>query len=88
MVVIGGMDQLCHLILQTRHQFGMVVPQRVDGNPAQCVQIFTPIHVPDAAALTMRQGNRQATIGVHNVGRRRRSRQGGHSGHIFASKVV
>ena len=68
-VIIAAVDDLAQLVLQGRHQFGVVVPQGVHRNAAQCVQVFATIHIPHPAALAMRQGNRQTAIGVHDMGR-------------------
>jgi hypothetical protein len=46
-------DDLADLVLQRRHQLGVVVAQRVDGNAAQRVQVLLAVHVPHAAALAV-----------------------------------
>ena len=68
MVVVGGVDQLGQLVLQRRHQLGVVVAQGIDCNPAQRIQIFAPVGIPYAATLAVRHGNGQAAVGVHHVG--------------------
>ena len=67
MVVIGGVNQPADLLLQSRHQLGVVMPQRVDGNTAQRVQVGLAVDVPHAAALSMRERQRQSAVGVHDV---------------------
>ena len=69
MKVIAGVNDLVQLVLQGGHQLGVVVAQRVHGNAGQRIQIFFAIDVPDSAALTVSQRNRQAPIGVHGVWR-------------------
>ena len=68
-VVVGAVDQLGQLVLQGGHQLGVVVAQRVDGDAAQAVEVDLARGVPDSAALAVRQRDRQATVGVHDVGR-------------------
>jgi hypothetical protein len=41
-VVVAGVDQLGDLVLQRRHQLGVVVAQGVDGDAAQAVQVLLP----------------------------------------------
>jgi hypothetical protein len=69
MVVVGGVDQLGHLLLQGGHQLGVVVAQGVDGDAAQRVQVFLAVHVPNAAALAALQRDGYAAVSGHNVGR-------------------
>lgn len=68
-VVVGAVDQLADLVLQRGHQFGMVVAQRVDGDAAEAVEVGAAVRVPDSATLTVRQRDRKAAVGVHDVGR-------------------
>ena len=68
MVVIAAVNDSGDLILQRRHQPGMVVPQRIDGNTSQGIKVFFAIRVPHAATLTMGQGYGQAPIGIHDMG--------------------
>jgi len=68
-VVVAGVDQLGDLVLQGRHQLGVVVAQGVDGDAAQCVQVFLAVHIPHAAASASLQRDRYAAVGGHNVGR-------------------
>jgi hypothetical protein len=69
MVVVATVDDLADLVLQRRHQFGVVMAQGVDGDAAESVQVGFAVDVPDAAALAMTQRNGQAAIGIHGVGR-------------------
>ena len=82
-VVVGGVDQLGELLLQRRHQLGVVVSQGIDGNAGQCVQIFFAIGIPHAAALAAFQRDGDTAIGGHNVGG---SGRNGH-GKISSRKV-
>ncbi len=76
-VVVGSVNQFAQLVLQRRHQFGVVVPQRVDRDATQGVQILLAIDVPDTATLAMREGDRHAPVGVHDVGRSSFNERGG-----------
>ena len=67
LVVVGAVDQLGDLVLQRRHQLGVGVAERVDGDAGQRVEVFAALGVPDAAALAVRQRERQAAVGVHHV---------------------
>ncbi len=60
---------LAKLILQGGDELGVGVAQGVDGDAAQTVQVLLAVDVPDAAALAMRQGDRQAAVGVHDMGK-------------------
>ena len=68
-VVVGGVYELRHLVLQGSYQVRMVVAQGIDRNAAQRVQVFLALGVPDAAALAVGQRNRQAPVGGHYMGR-------------------
>jgi hypothetical protein len=67
MEVVAAVNHLADLVLQGRHQFGVVVSQGVHGNACQRIQIRLAIDVPDSATLTMAECNRQSAIGVHGV---------------------
>ncbi|EWS53574.1 hypothetical protein X551_03632 [Methylibium sp. T29] len=77
LVVVRAVDQLADLVGQRRHQPRVGVAQGVDGDPAQRVEVLAAFGVPHAAALAMRQRERQAAVGVHHVGGRRRLRDFG-----------
>ena len=68
MVVIGRVDQPGHLVLQGGNEFRVVVAQCVDGDAAQGIQVLSTVHIPHAAALSVRKGYGQTAIGVHHVG--------------------
>jgi hypothetical protein len=70
-VVVGAVDELGDLVLQRRHQLGMGVAQRVDGDAAQAIEVLLAVGVPHPAALAMRHRDGQAAVGVHQ-GRRER----------------
>ena len=85
--VVAAMNELGDLILQGRHQFRVLVPQGVNGDAAQRIQIRLAIHIPHAATFAVRQGNGQAVVGIHDVGRSGqhgsgRCRMGGHGGAV------
>ena len=67
-VVVRRVDQLRELVLQSRHQFCVVVAQGVDRNAAQRVQVLLALGIPHVATLSVRQGNRQAAIRGHHMG--------------------
>jgi hypothetical protein len=62
-------NDFAELILQSRYQFGVIVSQGIDCNATQCIQVHRAIDVPQAAALTVADGDGQAAIGVHGVRR-------------------
>ena len=53
MVVVGRVNQLRELVLQGCHQTRVVVPQGIDSDAAQRIQIAFAIDIPHAAALAM-----------------------------------
>jgi subtilisin family serine protease len=67
MEVVAAVDHLGQLVLEDRHQIGVVVTQGVHGNTGQCVEVLLAIDVPDSATLTMAECDRQSAIGVHGV---------------------
>ena len=52
-VVVGSVYQLADLLLQCGHKLGVGVPQRIDSNAAQSVQIALAVYVPHMAAFAM-----------------------------------
>jgi hypothetical protein len=66
-VVVAGVDQLGDLLLQRGNQLGVGVAQGVDRDAAECIQVFLAVDVPDAAAVTVRERDRQAAVGVHDM---------------------
>ena len=85
-VVVGGVDELGHLVLQRRHQLGVVVAQRVHCNAAQRIEVLLAVDVPHAAALASLQSDRYAAIGVHHVGRGSLN-ESGHCKNLLSWKV-
>jgi hypothetical protein len=67
LVDVGRMDQSPGLFGERRHQTRMGVTQAVDRNACQGVQVFLTLLVDQPGALAMREGHRQAGIGVHQV---------------------
>jgi hypothetical protein len=67
-VVVGGVDQLAHLLLQRGHQLGVGVSQRVDRDAGERIEVLLAVGVPDPAASAVRQGHRQAAVGLHHMG--------------------
>ena len=68
-VVVGAVDDLGDLVLQGRHELGVVVPQRIHGDAGERVEVLLAVHVPHSHALAARHRDRQPAVGVHGVGR-------------------
>ncbi len=66
-VVVADVHQGADLLLQGWHQLGVRVPERIDGDAAQRIEVGLAVHVPDAATLAVRELDRQAPVGVHDV---------------------
>jgi len=67
MEVVAAVDHFADLVLQGRHQIGVVVTQGVHGDTGQSIQVLLSIDVPDSATLTMAECDWQSAIGVHGV---------------------
>ena len=67
MVIVATVDNFADLVLQSGHQLGVVVAQRVDRNAAQGIQVGLAVHIPHAAALAMAERNGQPPVGVHHM---------------------
>jgi hypothetical protein len=52
-VIVAAVDDLSNLILQRRHQLGVVVAQGVDRNTTERVQIRLAIDIPHPATLAV-----------------------------------
>ncbi|OIQ71133.1 hypothetical protein GALL_472500 [mine drainage metagenome] len=66
-IQIGAVDELAHLIGEGRHQPRMRMAQGVDRDARQGVEIAATLRIPDPCTLAMRQRDRQAGIGVHQM---------------------
>jgi len=67
MEVVAAVDHFGQLVLQCGDQIGVVVPQGVDRNARQRIQVGLAIDVPHPATLTMTECDWQSAIGVHGV---------------------
>ena len=66
-VQVGDVQQLGHLILDRIHDDGMPVPQGVDCDPTQKVQVGLAGRVIDVRPFSSLQDKIGTVVGVHNV---------------------
>ena len=67
LIIIGTMNQLCGLLLQSRNDLGMTVPQIVDRHTPEKIKVLFAIGIPQAAPFSPDRHDRVAAIGPHDV---------------------
>jgi hypothetical protein len=58
------MEELCRLGLDGPNNGRMAVTKGADGNPGHKVEILLPGHIPDTAALSPIEDDRESGIGI------------------------
>ena len=66
-VVVRAMNQFRDLLLERRHEPRMCVPEGIDCDACQAIEVLVAFGVPHPAAPAMRHRHRQATVGVHHM---------------------
>ena len=73
LVDVRGVDQSADLLRERRDQARMCMPEAVDRDAGECIEIFSALLVGEPRAAAVREGDRQAAIGVHQVRHRSHS---------------
>jgi hypothetical protein len=60
-------DQLRGLTLDRLNQVRMTMPQHIDGNPTDKIEILSPLQIVDLRASPPYNRNRLAAVGLHQV---------------------
>ena len=66
-VKVGSMDQLSSLALDGLNQVRMTMPQYIDGNPTDKIEVFSSFQIVDLRASAPYDRNRLAIVGLHQV---------------------
>ena len=64
-VQIRGMNQLRRLFLDRQDQIRVSMPENIDGNSADKIDVFPPFQIVDLRAAPSHDRDRLARIGVH-----------------------
>ncbi len=61
------MDQLHGLALDGLDQVGMTMPQHIDGNPTDEIEVLSPFQIVDLRPSPPHDRDWLATIGLHEI---------------------